>query len=392
MMDELEIIRALRPEPSGPTDTERAIAKERFMQSITDSEPDLSVLEDDLEVRRSRRRWPLAAAAAVVAAATIVIINGTLNVSSDSGPLSAPPAAAAELHRLADLSASTVTPAEPYSLQTRTTGGITTPTGTTGANLRPADFTTYVLGNGNYVTDEPSCGKSSPGGTAAPGAGAITSVDMCGPGPLSDEDPALANAATLAEVHTILDQHVDGYMAERPGISRPAATLQVAAQGLRSAAGKPAVRAELLRIVADTADITVETNVATQLGATGSRFSAATGSESLDVTLDPTDGYLLESHSVVPAAPGIDGSDPSRRESLAVTTSYGRPQPVDNLPDDVSRARDAVIANTPNMQSGPYWGTLPPGTPVCSAATFTYLDHTFFPPNIWPLHCWTTGS
>jgi hypothetical protein len=325
---------------------------------------------------------------------TTIVANGTLNVSSDSGPLSPPPAAAAELHRLADLSASAVAPAEPYSLQTRTTGGITTPTGTTGANLRPADFTTYVLGKGNYVADEPSCGDG-PGTSAPPGAGGIVSIEMCGPGPLSDEDPALANAATVTEVQKLLDQHVDGYLAEHRdlGISRAAATLQVAAEGLRSAAGKPAVRAELLRIVADSADIKVETGVTTQLGATGSRFSATAGSEaSLDVTLDPTDGYLLEWHAVVPAAYGIGDPEESRRELLAVTTSYGRPQAVDNVPTGVGRARDALVANTPKMESEPYTTTLPKGTPLCSVETFTDLDGTFFPRNIWPLHCWTTGS
>jgi hypothetical protein len=392
MLDELEIIRAQRPDPSGPTETERAIAKERFMQSIADVEPDLSVAEDELEVRRARRRWPFVAAVAATAAATLVVVNGALNISTESGPLSPPPAAAAELHRLADLSASTVPPAEPYSLQTRTTGGVTTPTGTTGANLRPADFTTYVLGSGNFVTDEPSCGQG-PGTSALPGSGAaIISIDMCGAGPLSEEDPALANAATTAEVHTLLDQHVDAYVSRHPGISRPEATLEVAAEGLRSAAGKPTARAELLRIVADSADIRVETNVTTQLGATGSRFSAHAGPDgSLDVTLDPTDGYLLEWHAVVPAAPGIN-SDEARRESLAVTTSYGRPQAVADVPVDVGRARDALVANTPKMESEPYTTTLPAGTPLCSGETFTDLDGTFFPKNIWPLHCWTTGS
>src|SRR5262249_49720936 len=178
---------------------------------------------------------------------------------------------------------------------------------------------------------------------------------------LSEEDPALANAATPAQVHTLLDQHVNAYIAEHPGISRPEATLEVAAEGLRSAAGKPTARAELLRIVADTADIRVETHVTTQLGATGPRFSANAGPDgSLDVTLDPTDGYLLEWHAVVPAAPGIN-SDEARRESLAVTTSYARPQAVGNVPADVGRARDALLANTPNMESQPYTSTLAPG-------------------------------
>jgi hypothetical protein len=337
------------------------------MQVMSDINPSAPTPASPESPRRRRRRWPIAAVVAI--AATIAIVVGVFTLSGGSGPLAPSPAAAAELHHLADLAGATSAPLEPYAVQARVTSGATGSAGTNPTQPGSSDLTTYGLGQGNYVTESAACSS----GVASP-------LSPCGanlPG-LSD-DADLAHATTVAEVDALVEERVNGYTSARPELSRAAATLQIVARGLHSPVVSPVARGELLRMVADTGSISVEHDMRTQLGATGSRFSAETPTGSFDVVVDPSDGYVLETSSV----------DSQQTIGSNQTTSYGRPAPAGALPERIAQARDALIANTPAMESAnkPIPGQ---DTLYCDVSTRTLADHvTPVPAGLSLVHCFT---
>ncbi len=373
-MDELEVLRRHRPVHPPLSDAERASAQEQLMTHIDQTthageRPVVALSDPPRRTRRRLRAVGLAGAAAALAAVALAV--GT--TGGGPAPLRAEPTAAEQLEAMAEVAAAgDPYPDGPYAVDTwqrfQTLGSPDTNDGTTTA-------TAYRVSDEDLVTRYHDCEGDG----------------FCGVLSLSAPTDAIPADGTPAEVRAGIEAQVDEFTVSGTDDERRANRLGVVVTGLRNPALTPGVRAELLRIVAEEADLSVEDDVASALGLVGTRFVASFGEGRLALIIDPADGYLLEVSSEGPATvvtdegpeavpAGDQGSEP------AVATSqvaYARPVAADPLPADVQALADAVAAIHPRIEASyPQGGC---ASPSLATPNSWGID---IPEGLRPVHCW----
>ena len=381
-MDEIEVLTQHRPVPPPMTAAERAIAKEHLMTHIdTATRPSGAApapAEVDLTApprrnRRALRRVGLVAAAAAVAVVALAVGTG----GSGPAPLRVEPTAAEELVALAAVvEATSVYPEGRYSVVSHQVmesqgGGIEDMSSSFDATL--------------YRIDDNDTIARCDGGMAC--------FARIGSSATNDRIP---HDGTPAEVRAGLEAQIDAYAGPTPtGSELTWVRLVLISEELGNPALTAGVRAELLRIVAESADLSIEEDVASAVGLTGTRFVASTPSGELTLIIDPADGYLLEvgeegTTRVMAAEVDGEGQPVLTETGYAATRtvlSYARPVAADPLPADVQALADDIAAVTPQIEAAfPSGGCagLTGGNPGGPSTNYG-LD---VPVGLSALHCW----
>lgn len=365
-MDELSQLIEQRPAPLPPTDAERADARARFLAHVDAAEPDRSA-------GGHRRRWiAMAGAAAIAVLAMVASVSGR-----GPGSIAPRPAAAEQLRSIAaQVETANPYPSGPYAITTRidtkVEGGASNQLEPSG----PHTTTTYSAGDGNFISRRPSC------------------PDLCFDFVnTATSDPLIPSDGTGAEVRAGLEARVDqtASMIEDQGddAPRPWLTLQAAAKSLQDPAMGPAGRAELLRIVAEVADLSSEPGVTSALGDTGTRFTATTTTGRLQLLVDPADGYVFELRTAGPLrVTSVDQDGTAQTDEGGTsdsTLSFGRPA-AGALPADVAQLASDITAHAAQIEAPwPSGGCSGQSGGIPTADTWG-ID---IPDDLSFMHCWT---
>jgi len=384
-MDEIEVLTQHRPVHPPMTAAERAIAKEHLMTHIDeatatrdDGAPPV-VVDVGASPRRNRRtlrRVGLVAAAAA-AAAVVLAVGTTGGGPAPLAPLQAEPSAAEQLVAIAEVvEGGSVYPDGPYSVVSHQV--MTSEGGGIDDHSSEFDVTLHRIDDNDIVAQ---CETAEP----------------CFPRIMaSNTNDPIPHDGTPAEVRAAVEAQIEGAAGPTPtGQELVWLRLTTISTELGNPALSAGVRAELLRIVAESADLSTEEDVETALGLTGTRFVASTPSGELALTIDPEDGYLLElSEQGTIRAVSFDvdeeGQPVMTETGMAETTtvlSYARPVAADPLPADVQALADDIAAVTPQIEAAfPSGGCagLTGGNPGGPSTNYG-LD---VPAGLSALHCW----
>jgi hypothetical protein len=379
-MDELTLLTQHRPDAPPPTDDERAAARDAVMAHVVTApgaERTGTVVDLAASPRRNRRRLgravALVGAAAAFAAAALAV--GT--TGNGPGPLRAEPSAAEALVAIAEVvEEGGVYPAGAYAVpshqESTSVGGGIDDVSTS------IDVTLYRVNDSDIVArcedDEPCFPR-------------VTS---------SATNDLIPHEGTPTEVRAGVEAQLDAYAGAFPTGSELAwARLTLISQELANPALSPGVRAELLRIVAESADLSIEEDVETALGLTGTRFVASTPTGVLELIIDPADGYVLEvseegTTKVWTVDVDEEGQPVTSEGEMAETSSvlsYARPVAADPLPTDVQDLADDLATVSPQIEATyPDGGCagVTGGSPGGSGSNWG-LD---VPPGLSAVHCW----
>ncbi len=347
-MDELELLRARRPEPNPASPEDRARALEALMHTINDNQtagPEGSVDPIPLAPpagRRPRRRW-----VAMTGAAAALAIGALAVGASGNGPapLRAEPSAADQLRTIAGrVESEGAYPATPWMRRSTSSTNYTQP-----QIDQQTDQNEYRFANGDLVNEVPGC-KADCFLSARLGSGSTVPANGS-----ADE----VRAAVEAEVDALLASYDDvppevasgevvSVQSPEDKPSRNEALVDVIAAALAQPTMGPAARAELLRLLADQPGLTAEEGQTTSLGDRGTRFTAGDDERHTSVVVDPTDGYLYEVKTVdnrgETAAPvTFDGGQISQIRGSEVQT-WSRPtttSPAKDVADLAAQVTDA---------------------------------------------------
>lgn len=382
-MDEIEVLSQHRPVHPPMTTAERAIAEEHLMTHIdtaarpSGAAPNPSEVDITAPPRRNRRRLGRAVALVGVAAAVAAVALAVGTTGSGPAPLRVEPTAAEELVALAAVVETTsVYPEGRYSVVSHQVmesrgGGIEDMSSS-------FDATLY------RINDNDTIAQCDGGMACFARIGSSATNDLIP----HDGTPAEVRAGVEAQIE-------DGAGPTPTGAELTWVRLTLISQELANPALSAGVRAELLRIVAESADLSIEEDVASALGLAGTRFVASTPSGELTLIIDPDDGYLLEvgeqgTTRVMAAEVDGEGQPVVTETGYAETRtvlSYARPVAADPLPADVQALADDVAAVTPQIEAAyPAGGCAGatggnPGGP----STNWGLD---IPAGLSALHCW----
>jgi len=346
-MDDITLITTQRPEVASMTDAERTRLDQR-MQAVLDGSTGIDAGAHRGQRPRGRRLAVMTGVAAAVALVAVVVGAS----GRGPAPLQAGPSAAQQLRTIA----ATVATANPYP---RTPYSVATTLSTSTGAVDPAQPATtssteqveYAVDDHDYVSRQTGC---DPVGSCA--------QFMSSRG----GDPVIPFDGTAAEVRAGVEQRVEEDLrmdtGSAPPLSRSYLTLMTVQAALQDRAMEPAGRAELLRILADSADISATPDVANSYGLVGTRFSATVDGGRLDLVVDPGDGYILSSRwdgrGTVFRVETKSTTSPSAAEGptpfevgIVVSFASARPVVVDQLPADVAALGAAVAAHASAIEA-----------------------------------------
>lgn len=352
-MDELELLRALRPEPDPTPPTDRARALEALMHTIHNdpSIPPGGTTDSPTPLAPPSGRRRHARRVAMVGAAAALAIGALAVGASGNGPapLRAEPSAAEQLRTIANrIETEGAYPATPW-VRRAVSSYRDKPDGPTTTN----DLREYRFANGDVIFEDRNCEADC---FVSARLGGYTRVPAEG----SEADVRTAIEAEVADLLASYDQvPAEVASGQYPSVQTPAekpsrslALVSSIANALSQPAMGPVARAELLRMLAGQPGLSVQPGVATSLGDRGTRFTAGDNLRHTSVVVDPADGYLLEVSTVderpETAPPVTFEGGISRQLRGSDTQTWGRPATttpwadVTGLAAAVADAHDAI--------------------------------------------------
>jgi hypothetical protein len=334
-VDELELLKTMRTDER-PTTDERSRAADDLMAFIEHGEvtPTIELAPAESPKRQPSRTRSYAARFSVAAVVVLVALVAW-SAGEGGGPFKANPSGAEALRAAATTGESAPYPPTPYSVTVRTEtatadGSLEIPDN---IDVGPVDTTTWHIDETDTISTVPVC--------ETPHCATVVSFSI--------HSINLAPDATAAEAREAIQRRVDDALASPANqTSRAALTLSAVSEALANPSLGAVARAELLRMIAATADVSTREGVANAFGLTGTRFTAVAGDSSIVVVIDPTDGYLLQQQSVRVALPAPNGTTGPHLQ-IASRISYDRPQPAAPLPAEVSALAARVREQAPDL-------------------------------------------